>query len=283
MKKPRTKVPARRKFKEQLAAYSTLSRAAGVAAVVTTAAATLGTAPAADAQVVNLTAASFGVTGATDLAARITHVLFGTGNLGASRLVGAGPVQFSMRAWQVNSRYALAGTFRAAAGVGLYPGGNLQFAVHPGGSNLQRIGSGPGNPINGLAWGDTAFGLRTHGDNLGNFVAGQNLTGDFFSSVIPGVSGYIGFRVETAGHAFQYGWLRVNIEAQIFNGNRPSGISLVEYGDGIFGAFNQTPGGAIYAGEVAIPEPASLPIGLGLFALGAVGVREFRRRRQQAA
>jgi len=33
----------------------------------------------------------------------------------------------------------------------------------------------------------------------------------------------------------------------------------------------------------AIPEPASVATGLALFALGAAGVREHRRRRQLAA
>jgi len=59
----------------------------------------------------------------------------------------------------------------------------------------------------------------------------------------------------------------------------PSGISLLAV-DGVTGAWNETPGGAITAGEVsAIPEPATVASGLALLALGAAGVREMRRRR----
>jgi len=52
---------------------------------------------------------------------------------------------------------------------------------------------------------------------------------------------------------------------------------------GIYGAFALA-GDGITAGEVsAIPEPSSVASGLGLLALGAVGVREMRRRRKVAA
>ncbi|HWA85907.1 MAG TPA: hypothetical protein VG710_06775 [Opitutus sp.] len=95
------------------------------------------------------------------------------------------------------------------------------------------------------------------------------------------VTGYAGFKAERNGQDY-YGWLRVQAT---FNGYGMRGLSLVaKAGEpGIYGAYGLA-GDHITAGEFsAVPEPATTAAGLALFALGAVGVRELRRRRREAA
>lgn len=94
-------------------------------------------------------------------------------------------------------------------------------------------------------------------------------------------TGYLGFRYG-ASHTY-YGWLRVKV---INDGsNFPMEVTLADKnGDGIYGAFGLASDN-IKAGEIAsVPEPSIAGIsGLGLLALGAVGVRELRRRQSKAA
>ena len=93
-------------------------------------------------------------------------------------------------------------------------------------------------------------------------------------------TGYIGFRFQHSDNVYN-GWLRVGVS---FDGDNPVGISLLSKNSSsdIYGAWST---GDIHAGEVvsvaAVPEPAQVATGLGLLALGAAGVREFRRRRMQ--
>jgi len=94
---------------------------------------------------------------------------------------------------------------------------------------------------------------------------------------------YLGFNLHANNRTYS-GWLRVGLT---FDGaGNPLAFSLLAK-DGapdIYGAWST---GAISLGEVgsaaAVPEPAQVATGLGLLALGAVGVREFRRRRRQDA
>ncbi|HWA87189.1 MAG TPA: hypothetical protein VG710_13250 [Opitutus sp.] len=103
---------------------------------------------------------------------------------------------------------------------------------------------------------------------------GSSTAGQFLS---PDGTGYIGFK-----QGVYYGWLKVAVS---FNGDGvPVSLSLVPKADtDIYGAFGLLSDG-VRAGETtAVPEPSAVGLGLGLFALGAVGVREMRRRRAAAA
>ncbi|HVU24501.1 MAG TPA: hypothetical protein VHE13_10280 [Opitutus sp.] len=95
-----------------------------------------------------------------------------------------------------------------------------------------------------------------------------------------GNSGYLVFKSGS-----YYGWLHLKVEAPA-DGSKAT-ITFVPNGAGVVGAvenINSADIASFHIGDVyAVPEPASVPSGLALFALGAVGVRELRRRRRQAA
>lgn len=79
-------------------------------------------------------------------------------------------------------------------------------------------------------------------------------------------SGYVGVSFDISGNT-HYGWLEILIAR---DGGRPSELSVLS------GAYEDVAGVDIAAG--AIPEPASVGMGLGLLALGAAGVRRMRQR-----
>lgn len=93
-------------------------------------------------------------------------------------------------------------------------------------------------------------------------------------------TGYVGFkRIGASPSQDYFGWIRLRLN---FVGGSAVDVTLLpKIGTtDIYGAYAL---GSINAGEVAsaaIPEPAQVATGLGLLALGAVGVREFRRRRK---
>ncbi len=98
-----------------------------------------------------------------------------------------------------------------------------------------------------------------------------------FGPMSQGGTGYLAFKAKQNALTY-YGWMRVKVTQ---DGNRnPNSISFVENGSGYFGAYMSTndPNFSTFkAGVVAVPEPTT--VGLGLLALGALGVRELRRRR----
>ena len=61
--------------------------------------------------------------------------------------------------------------------------------------------------------------------------------------------------------------MRLTVNAN--TAGRPRAITLHEY------AYESTPGAAIMAGEMPIPEPAAL----GLLALGSIGLATLRQRK----
>ncbi|MEM0965135.1 MAG: hypothetical protein AAGJ81_03145 [Verrucomicrobiota bacterium] len=81
-----------------------------------------------------------------------------------------------------------------------------------------------------------------------------------------GQSSLIGFRFDISGNT-HYGWLRLEPTA----GPVGRGITISE------AYYESTPDTPIAAG--AIPEPANAAVGLGLLALGAAGLRRWRRDR----
>jgi hypothetical protein len=98
------------------------------------------------------------------------------------------------------------------------------------------------------------------------------------------VTGYVGFRMRNSANFYSYyGWLRFKVMND--GDGKIASVELVPR-DGtsnVFGAYNSEAYGQIAAGQFnAIPEPAKVATGLALFALGAAGVREFRRRHRVA-
>ena len=98
-----------------------------------------------------------------------------------------------------------------------------------------------------------------------------------------GGTGYFVFR---ANHNAQdyYGWMRIKVTVDATD-HFPTSISFAANGDGIFGAYMSTnePGFNTFKVGDAVPEPSTAALsGLALIGLGAVGVREMRRRRRLA-
>jgi hypothetical protein len=142
-----------------------------------------------------------------------------------------------------------------------------------------------GDPITGFPTGNVVGGLfaqhtfRLGTNYLNQLVNSQHGTGAFLAAG-QAVTGYVGLRNSSNRY---YGWFRVKVTNN--GAGFPISLSLVDKnGDGIYGAYGLG-SDHLSAGEAAaaVPEPASVSGGLALFALGAVGVREFRRRRKQDA
>lgn len=259
----------------RLAAYSTAGKAALVAG------AAMGATAVAQGQIINLTAGSFtGYAPATissplGLTTPATSVV-GNANFNAQLQLGAQAL--TLRAVQTN---ASGSSIRTAKGYAKFQGtGGNGFRIAGAGSLAKNfVGAAPllgafTNPIAGAKLLKTSgYGPATGNFNVGNKTAGQ------FNFGSPG---YVGFRLQKSVGNFYYGWLKVSVTAD--SNGRPQTISFVADGNGVYGAYNSTLNGAIAAGQVAaIPEPANVAAGLALFALGAVGVREHRRRRKLAA
>lgn len=103
-------------------------------------------------------------------------------------------------------------------------------------------------------------------------VIGRNAAGGGWAL---GDTGYIGFKfTSVAGTLF--GWANVTIDGS------PGGYKINE------AWYNSSPGASIKAGEAGIatspvPEPATCAVGLGALALGAAGLRRWRRQKVNAS
>lgn len=94
----------------------------------------------------------------------------------------------------------------------------------------------------------------------GGFAGSQWITA-------PNNTGYAGiqFRIGTNVH---YGWLRMTVNSN--TATRARAITLHEY------AYETTPGEGIITGQLPVPEPS----GLGLLALGSLGLASMRQRKK---
>jgi hypothetical protein len=79
---------------------------------------------------------------------------------------------------------------------------------------------------------------------------------------------YALFRFDVGGQA-DYGWLELSVGGGLY-----PGVNVLGYA-------YQTNGKPIKAGDV--PEPQRLPVALGALALGAIGVKEWRKKRNAVA
>jgi len=124
----------------------------------------------------------------------------------------------------------------------------------------------------GIPFAGLAFSNNTH--LLASRSSFGGVNGNFISR-----SGYIAFQSGS-----YYGWLKVKVGLD--SNGVPDKISLVDNGDGIVGAFDKSSdvsADGFNVGITAVPEPSVATIGgLGLLALGAAGVREWRRRKAAA-
>jgi hypothetical protein len=161
---------------------------------------------------------------------------------------------------------------------------------------LLLVNFAPNAPIGageGQVWRSGAYAFSTWITHPTAFLPGRNGTGHFRPAtnaglVVPNATrtGYLGFRIGQVGEygvvgPFQYGWLHIRVGAD--GDGRPKTISLVADGNNYVGAYAGVGQGIVAGSFTAIPEPASVATGLALFALGAAGVREHRRRKQAAA
>lgn len=93
------------------------------------------------------------------------------------------------------------------------------------------------------------------------------------------LTGYIGLKQLHSGYQY-FGWLRVKILQD--SGGNPMELSFLPSAldSSIYGAYD-TAGSGIKSGQIsAVPEPTVSTLGgLALLSLGAVGLREHRRRR----
>ena len=114
-----------------------------------------------------------------------------------------------------------------------------------------RSGTGNTDPVQNLSFGTVVDGSSVTGDDFG----GSGGTTTHFPPFSNGVSGYIGFTLETSGATTAYGWMRVTLQ----DDNTPGVIHEWAYQDN---------GSAIEVG--VIPEPTQgllLAAGLSLLAL----------------
>jgi hypothetical protein len=137
--------------------------------------------------------------------------------------------------------------------------------------NIETAGSGPtpgydayklslGDPINDAA-------LIQWGPVSGSF-------GDWYS----GGSGYIALRLNAGGGNYNYGWAQLSF---VNNGDLTTALTISGF------AFENTVNTSINAGDqgggpAPVPEPGTMAVGAGLFAL-AVGAHLRRRREKKAA
>jgi hypothetical protein len=139
------------------------------------------------------------------------------------------------------------------------------------GQYIETAGSGPapgynayklslGDPINDAA-------LIQWGPISGSF-------GDWYS----GGSGYIALRLNAGGGNYNYGWAQLSF---VNNGDLSTALTISGF------AFENTVNTSINAGDqgggpAPVPEPGTMAVGAGLFAL-AVGAHLRRRREKKAA
>ena len=84
-----------------------------------------------------------------------------------------------------------------------------------------------------------------------------------------GVAGIMGFRFDNGSGTVRYGW------ADVTYTSATNELTVTQW------AYNDS-GSSILAGPIAIPEPGTTAIGIGLLTLGAAGVRRWKKQKKAA-
>lgn len=100
---------------------------------------------------------------------------------------------------------------------------------------------------------------------VGWLAEAAGFTGSQWAGAVPNNTGYLGLRFKI-GPNDHFGWIRLTVNPN--NVAAPRAITIHEY------AYESIPGASITAGQI-VPEPG----GLGLLALGSIGLAAHRRRR----
>jgi hypothetical protein len=154
-------------------------------------------------------------------------------------------------------------TYNIAGGFYMDTVNNGAIAATSASSFVKSLAPGAGvsaalsaNAINMLTFFQTTYGSLT------------NVGSEFAPPVASATSGFVGLSFDIGGNN-HFAWLEVLVSRDA--DGRPEDLEVLA------GAWESQAGVDIQAG--AIPEPASVGMGLGLLALGATGVRAMRRRR----
>ena len=131
---------------------------------------------------------------------------------------------------------------------------------------VDSIGS---NKLLGLAASQSINGGRSFDNSFDSILYSGSLAN--VANITSGVSTYIGFRFNPSGTEL-FGWANVTLT----NGNGFGTFVINEW------AYDDT-GASIQTGQTsAVPEPATYAAGLGLLALGAAGLRRWRKQKKAA-
>lgn len=161
----------------------------------------------------------------------------------------------------------------------------MTFAIGGAGFVLQAFSGGGPNELEGAGPGEQV--ARTSEGGLKHLASGAAISSlpQWFQSAsmqpgqfASGKTGFAGVRfAETEGGKFDYGWVRL----EYFNSGGPGGNTI----EAIDWAYNNTPGGAITAGEESAapsaPEPSTAA--MALLAAGWTGILALRRRSFRAS
>ncbi|WOO39815.1 hypothetical protein [Rubellicoccus peritrichatus] len=109
------------------------------------------------------------------------------------------------------------------------------------------------------------FAYRPHTSIISSSYLGNQI------GFTTGVAGYFGFRFENGGTTL-YGWAQITM----FDKTNPAGPGVTMHQWAY-----EDDGGSIRVGDTGvIPEPAAVATGLGALALGAAGLRRWRKAKQ---
>ena len=122
----------------------------------------------------------------------------------------------------------------------------------------------------GLAASESISNGRVFGSSVYSLFYNAQLS--YVANIYSGVSTYIGFRFNPSGTEVLYGWANVTLT----DGGSYGTFVINEW------AYDDS-GSSIQAGQTsAVPEPATYALGLGALALGAAGLRRWRKQKKAA-